>query len=114
MLKKIISFGFRHEGGGPNVTQGVIVLDIRQAFRNPYHNKKLRKKRGTDADVQADIRRTPDFQAKYDAIREKVTADGVEVAYIGCSGGHHRSVYLAEKLAHELGVKVEHRDYAKP
>ena len=113
-LKKIISFGFRHEGGGPNVIPGVVVIDVRKAFRNPYHDKKLRKFRGTDAAVQADIRKTPAFTAKYDHLKEAVSAPGVEVAYIGCTGGHHRSVFLAELLGKELGVEVEHRDYDKP
>jgi len=35
------------------------------------------------------------------------------VVYLGCTGGHHRSVYLADRLAKELGVSVEHRDYDK-
>lgn len=113
-LKKIISFGFRHEGGGPNVTPGVVVIDVRKKFRNPYHDKKLRAGRGTDPDVQADIRKTPDFRAKYQHLKDEVTVPGIEIAYIGCTGGHHRSVYLAELLGKELGVDVEHRDIAKP
>lgn len=114
-LKKIISFGFRHEGGGPNTgIPGVIVVDIRQMFRNPYHDRRLRKKRGTDPEVQKDILKTPNFHAKYAHLKEQVTVPGTEVAYIGCTGGHHRSVFLAEKLGRELGVPVEHRDYDKP
>jgi len=113
-LKKIISFGFRHEGGGPNVVPGVVVIDIRKMFKNPYHDKTLRYKRGTDLDVQLDIQKTPDFYAKYDYVKEKVTVPGTEIAYIGCTGGHHRSVYLAIKLARELNVEVEHRDIDKP
>jgi UPF0042 nucleotide-binding protein len=114
-LKRIVSFGARHQEGTPAAGPGVLVLDIRQKFRNPYHNKKLRKFRGTDADVQADIRKTPDFYLKYAQLRAKImeTPD-LDVVYIGCTGGHHRSVYLAELLAKDLHVEVVHRDIDKP
>lgn len=113
-LKKIISFGFRHEGGGPNVVPGVAVFDIRQKFRNPFHDKKLRALRGTDLVVQQDIMKTPDFDQKYADLKAKVVNSGAETVYIACTGGHHRSVFLAERLGRELGVPVEHRDYNKP
>lgn len=113
-LKKIVSFGFRHEGGGPNVIPGVVVVDIRKMFKNPYHDRKLRYLRGTDPAVQLDVMKTPDFNAKYTHLKETVSVPGTEVAYIGCTGGHHRSVFLAERLARELGVSVEHRDIDKP
>jgi UPF0042 nucleotide-binding protein len=113
MLKKIISFGFRHEGGGPNVIEGVTVIDVRQKFKNPYHDKTLRYMRGTDLEVQKDIMKTPDFLQKYCDLKERVEKSGSEVVYIGCTGGHHRSVFLAERLGRELGVSVEHRDIEK-
>jgi UPF0042 nucleotide-binding protein len=113
-LKKIVSFGFRHEGGGPNMTPGVVVVDVRNRFRNPFHNPALRNLRGTDPAVQEDVMKTPDFKARYEHLRRKVTTLGTEIAYIGCTGGHHRSVFLAEKLGRELGVPVEHRDIDKP
>jgi hypothetical protein len=50
-LKKIISFGYRYEGGGPDVTPGTVVVDIRNLFRNPNHDRRLRHKRGTDPEV---------------------------------------------------------------
>jgi UPF0042 nucleotide-binding protein len=108
-LKKIISFGFKYEGEPPSPA-GVLVVDIRQMFRNPYHDRKLRYKRGTDQEVQDDVMKTPNFQAKYDYLKEEVTTPGVEEAWIGCTGGRHRSVFLAERLGKELGVLVEHRD----
>lgn len=112
-LKKIVSFGFRHDEGEPETEEGSIVIDVRKMFRNPYHDKKLRQFRGTDDAVQVDIRKTPDFWAKYAHLKEQVSVPGVEIAYIGCTGGHHRSVYLAELLGKELNVPVEHRDYDK-
>jgi UPF0042 nucleotide-binding protein len=116
-LKRIISFGFRH-GGGPNVIEGVAVIDIRPKFRNPYHDKKLRKLRGTDELVQEDIKQTPDFDSKYRELQTKieklVEKSGVHTVYIGCTGGHHRSVYLATLLGEHFQVLVIHRDYDKP
>lgn len=112
MIEKIISFGFRHEWP-PEIVPGVVVIDVRQMFRNPYRDKTLRYLRGTDPRVQEDVMRTPDFALKYDLLVKRVTAPGVTVAYIGCTGGHHRSVFLAERIGQDLGVKVEHRDIDK-
>lgn len=112
-LKKIISFGARHPHP-PLPSDTVAVVDIRSKFRNPYHDPALRAGRGTDPLVQADIRKTPEFDHKVGLVRKAITRPGIEIAYIGCSGGHHRSVYLAELLGKELFVDVEHRDINKP
>ena len=111
-LKKIISFGYKHEWP-PVPEPGVVIVDVRQEFRNPFHNKRLRYKRGVDIDVQDDIRKTPNFDAKVQFVKDQITQPGTDVAYIGCHGGHHRSVFLAELLAKDLGVAVEHRDIQK-
>ncbi len=92
---------------------GVVVIDVRNLFRNPFHDRRLRPLRGTHPDVQADIRKTPDFVAKFEHVKARILVPGTEIAYIGCQGGHHRSVYLAEILGQQLGVPVEHRDYDK-
>lgn len=110
MLKKIVSFGFKYDEEQNFLGPGIVVVDVRKLFRNPFHNKKLRYKRGTDPEVQADVMKTPDFMVKYVYLKEQVSSPGVEVAYIGCTGGKHRSVFLAERLGLELGVSVEHRD----
>jgi RNase adaptor protein for sRNA GlmZ degradation len=89
---------------------GVMVVDVRHLFRNPYRDRALRHQNGTDAAVQADIQNTPEFQAKYDYVKQQITAPGTEIAFVGCTGGTHRSVYVAERLGRELGVPVEHRD----
>ena len=109
---KIVSFGFKHEGC-PVVTEGIVVIDIRPTFRNPHRDKTLRYLLGTDLRVQQEIMRTPGFHEKYADIKEQATRPGTEIVYIGCTGGHHRSVFLAEKLAKELGVSVFHRDIEK-
>jgi len=112
-LQKIVSFGFKHDDD-PDDAPGVVVIDVRRLFRNPHRDRSLRYKTGLDPAVQADVRKTPEFHAKYRHVRDQVMSPGVEVAYIGCTGGHHRSVFLAQKLAEELGVLVEHRDVDKP
>jgi len=111
VLKKIVSFGFRHDS--PPVEPGTVLVDVRTMFRNPYYNRNLRHKRGTDPEVQRDILKTPDFHVKYQYVKEQVTQPGTEVAYIGCTGGQHRSVFLAERLGQDLGVPVEHRDIGR-
>lgn len=111
-LKKIVSFGFRHDG--PDPTPGTVVVDVRKLFYNPYRVVGLRDKLGTDFVVQAIIEQTPNFAAKYGYVRAQVLSPGIEVAYIGCTGGKHRSVFLAERLGQELGVPVFHRDIGKP
>lgn len=111
-MKKIVSFGFRHAAPPKNFR--VVVIDVRQMFRNPYRDRTLRDKRGTDPEVQADVDKTPQFKAKYEHVKEQAQSPGADEAWIGCTGGHHRSVYLAERLGKELGVPVEHRDIDRP
>lgn len=114
MPKKIISFGFRH-GDIPKSNDSNMVIDVRKWFgRNPYHDKKLRYLRGTDEAVQEDILKTPFFSTKYETLLGVVSSFGQSVTvYLGCTGGHHRSVYLAERIGKELNITVEHRDYNK-
>lgn len=112
MLKRLISFGYKY-GDDPPESPGTVVVDVRQMFRNPFRDRKLRYKRGTDPEVQADVMKTPNFYAKFNHLRDTVTAPGTEVAYIGCTGGRHRSVFLVQKLGEQLGIPVEHRDIAK-
>lgn len=109
MASEIISFGSRH-GSPPS---GSILIDIRTIIRkNPFHNKKLRSLRGDDEAVIRDMERTPNLEDDYQRLLKTVNAAPGAI-YIGCTGGHHRSVYLANRLAKDLGVPVSHRDYNK-
>jgi UPF0042 nucleotide-binding protein len=112
VLDKIVSFGFKH-GAPPKHTDHVVV-DVRRLFRNPYVDVRLRQRDGLDRDVQEYIKSTPNFDPLYQHLKQQVTVPGIRVAYIGCIGGKHRSVFLAERLAKDLGVQVEHRDLTTP
>jgi len=103
----ITSFGFRY---GKPVEKGAMIIDVRTHFkRNPYHDPTLRHLRGTDAAVATDILQTPNFaESYYRLFRMVATFNGP--VYLGCTGGHHRSVYLAERIGRELNVPVSHRD----
>ena len=108
MPTKIISFGERY--GAPDAGGDDIVIDVRKWLRkNPYHNRKLRYLRGTDSEVQKDVARTPGFHAKYAEIL-RIAREVPQTVYVGCTGGHHRSVYVAILLGRDIGVPVEHRD----
>ena len=85
-----------------------LILDVRGWLpRNPYHNKKLRQLRGTDLVVQAEIQKTPGFQDSLLEILE-VVKNHHGIVWIGCTGGHHRSVFITELLGKTLGVPVKH------
>ncbi len=115
----IQSFGFKR--GVP--VDADLVFDVR-CLPNPYWKPDLRQFSGSDQPVRDYLDAQPDVQEMYQDIRvflEKWLpryAAG-ERSYmtiaIGCTGGHHRSVYIAERLRQDLGNKtanmlIRHRD----
>ena len=115
------SFGFKY--GVP--LDSDLVFDVR-CLPNPHYNEELRPLTGRDAPVIEFLEQTPSVQKMYGDIRNFVgewlpcfIADNrsyLTVA-IGCTGGQHRSVYLAEKLAQhfktEQQVLVRHREFTQ-
>jgi UPF0042 nucleotide-binding protein len=113
------SFAYKH--GIPLDTD--MVFDVR-CLPNPHYDPKLRPFTGRDEPVIEFCRGDPDMQKMLEDIRRFVgdwlpcfdrdSRSYLTVA-IGCTGGHHRSVYLAEALAahfrerHER-VLVRHRE----
>lgn len=119
----IVSFGFKY--GIP--TDSDLVFDVR-FLPNPYYVEGLRMKTGNDKEIQ-------DFVMQYkeageflnrleDMVRFLIPNYIIEgknqlVIGIGCTGGKHRSVTLANELYHrlehekEFGIKIEHRDIQK-
>lgn len=111
MATRLYSFGYRH-GDALHPPTG-LVIDVRRHFtRNPFQNIRLRKLRGTDDPVAAYIRDSPGFDLAYAGLKQAVTGHNGPV-FLGCTGGHHRSVYLAARLGEELNVPVEHLDIDK-
>jgi len=117
------SFGFKH--GVP--LDADLVFDCR-FLPNPHFVAGLRAQTGKDAAVGAYMRRHPttrDFTQRLAAFLRYVVPHYVSEgkAYltvaIGCTGGRHRSVYLAETLKQELSslrnvsTRVRHRDLAR-
>jgi UPF0042 nucleotide-binding protein len=97
------SFGFKN--GLP--LDADLVFDVR-CLPNPHYDPALRPLSGLDAPVIEFIERQPAARKMFDDIRTFV--DGWLPCYvadnrsyltvaIGCTGGQHRSVYFAEKLA---------------
>ncbi|MGA7596104.1 MAG: RNase adapter RapZ [Gallionella sp.] len=115
------SFGYKH--GIP--LDSDLVFDVR-CLPNPHYSPDLRPLNGCDAPVIEFLENAPDVQQMFGDIRNFVqrwlpsfVADNrsyLTVA-IGCTGGQHRSVYLAEKLArhfeHQQQVLVRHRELAQ-
>ncbi|NNM80076.1 MAG: RNase adapter RapZ [Gallionella sp.] len=112
------SFGFKH--GLP--LDADFVFDVR-CLPNPHYNPTLQALTGRDQPVVDFLDSTPETQAMYGDIRDFIArwlpsfiADNRSyfTVAIGCTGGQHRSVYLAEKLAHHFEsaqqVLVRHRE----
>ncbi len=114
------SFGFKH--GVPSDAD--LVFDVR-SLPNPYYDLALRPLTGRDEPVIDFLQSQPMVLAMADDIRAYVEkwlpsfiADNrsyLTVA-IGCTGGQHRSVYIAERLANYFrahgNVLVRHRELA--
>jgi UPF0042 nucleotide-binding protein len=97
------SFGFKH--GVP--TDADMVFDVR-SLPNPYYDLQLRPLTGRDQPVIDYLQSQPMVQAMAEDIRAYVekwlpsfVADNRSyfTVAIGCTGGQHRSVYIAERLA---------------
>jgi RNase adapter protein RapZ len=117
------SFGFKH--GVP--LDADLVFDCR-FLPNPHFVPELRAKTGRDKVVVSYMRRYPvtrDFSQRLASFLKYVVPHYVDEgkAYltvaIGCTGGRHRSVYLAETMKKELGslknvtTRTRHRDLAR-
>ncbi|MBD8617426.1 RNase adapter RapZ [Sphingomonas sp. CFBP 13728] len=115
----IRSFGFAR--GLPRNAD--LVFDMR-FLRNPHWDHDLRPGTGLDADVSAYIIDDPAYEAAVSRIEEllvlllpRYRAEGksyVTVAF-GCTGGRHRSVHVADRVARRLrdagfSPSIAHRD----
>jgi UPF0042 nucleotide-binding protein len=115
----VISFGYPK--GLPREAE--LVFDMR-FLRNPHYDPALRPMTGKDAPVAAFVEADPDFAPFWarmtgllDLLLPRYVAEGKKylTVAIGCTGGKHRSVLVAERLAAHLVAggwrsDVIHRD----
>jgi UPF0042 nucleotide-binding protein len=119
MRTSILSFGFKH--GVPLDMD--LMFDCR-FLPNPYWDDSLRNQSGLDAPVRAfvlDRPQTTEFLDKLDDLLTMLIPAYIRegksylTVALGCTGGRHRSVVLAEELTRRLGARglpttVFHRD----
>ncbi len=120
---EIAVISFAYPKGLPR--EADLVLDMR-FLRNPHYDPVLRPQTGRDAPVAAFVQDDPAFPAFWDRMTglldlllPRYVGEGKKYLAIalGCTGGRHRSVLVAERLAAHLiegGWRVEtiHRELA--
>jgi len=119
---QIISFG--HKYGAPREVD--LLFDVRH-LPNPYFEKKLKELPGTDkkvigflnkqTEVSETIRRFADLLEYLLPLYRREGKSYLTIG-IGCTGGRHRSVMVAESLGKALNnngyeISVSHRDVKK-
>ena len=120
MVVNVVSFGYKH--GVP--LDADLVFDVR-CLPNPHFVERLRRLTGRDRAVVQYMRRhasTKDFLEKLTSFLRFALPQYVQegksylTVAIGCTGGQHRSVMMAEALKKSLAdvkhvrVRVKHRD----
>ena len=118
----VVSFGFKH--GVPQTCD--ITFDVR-FLKNPYYVDELKYKTGNDEEVKNFVLNSEhcgDFVKKFvdmlDMLLPLYSNEGKEILEIGigCTGGKHRSVAIANEISRILKEKNypvfnEHRDILK-
>ena len=118
----VYSFGFKYGAA----LDADMVMDVR-FLPNPYYEENLKFLTGLDTPVREFVlyrRETAEFLSRWHALLDCVmpsfVAEGKQqlAIAIGCTGGQHRSVVLAEETADYLKasgyrVSVAHRDLSK-
>ena len=117
----VYSFGFKH--GAP--TDADIVIDVR-FLPNPFYERELRDKTGMDEEVKDYVLgkdETKEFLKRWFSLLDFVMPGYVKEGKqylsiaVGCTGGQHRSVVLANATGQHLSkegyrVTTTHRDLA--
>ena len=119
MQTSVVSFGFKH-----GVPLDVDLMFDCRFLPNPYWDESLRSHSGLEPEVRAYVLDRPEtllFLDKLDDLLAMLSPAYVKegksylTVAMGCTGGRHRSVVLAEELsrrldAHGLPTTVFHRD----
>jgi RNase adapter protein RapZ len=123
LVLTVVSFGYKH--GVP--VDADLVFDVR-CLPNPHFVPGLRRRTGRDRAVAAFMERDASTVEFMDRLSEYVryvvpfyVAEGKSylTVAIGCTGGRHRSVMIAERLKRDLAevasvrVRVRHRDVGR-
>ena len=120
----ILSFGYKY--GIPRDAD--LVFDVR-FLPNPYYNPELRPMTGNDAPIRDFVMKSKESCIFLDKLQDLVTflipqyineGKNQLVICVGCTGGKHRSVTIANGLYERMnreslsfGLKLEHRDIDK-
>ena len=119
----VCSFGFKY--GIPSDAD--LVFDVR-FLPNPYYIEHLRYQTGNDTEIREFVMANESAKEFLQKLKDMVRflipnyiSEGKHqlVIAIGCTGGKHRSVTLANELYESLGqdenlgIKIEHRDIEK-
>ena len=120
LMVTILSFGFKH--GIP--ADADLVFDVR-FLPNPFYIDELKYKTGNDSEVQEYVMSFPEAETFVDKLGDMLeflipnyVKEGKYqlVVGIGCTGGKHRSVTLANRLYDRMknkgnyGLTIAHRD----
>jgi UPF0042 nucleotide-binding protein len=119
MQTSIVSFGFKH-----GVPLDVDLMFDCRFLPNPYWDETLRSHSGLEPEIRAFVLERPETSEFLDKLDELLstlipayTREGKSYLTVamGCTGGRHRSVVLAEELArrlsdHGVPTTVFHRD----
>ena len=119
----VMSFGFKY-----GIPQDADLVFDESFLTNPYYIDTLREKTGNEAEVQDYVMQNDKGRIFLDKLKDMMEflipnyiLEGKNqlVIAIGCTGGKHRSVTLANALYQLLdqeesyGVRIEHRDIGK-
>lgn len=123
---RVESFGFLH--GVPPIPATALVADLREQLHDPHTDPALRELTGHHPEVRHKVLTTPGAVT----VLEEITGRAVTLFHgwddprfrmvhvmIGCQGGRHRSVVIAEEVAaqltaHGITAVVTHHHIDRP
>jgi UPF0042 nucleotide-binding protein len=118
----VVSFSFRH--GLPR--EADMVFDAR-LLKNPFYDEGLRPFSGEDHEVAEFIKKDSVLKTYMTSLKGLISESlprfeeegrGYLTIAVGCTGGQHRSVFIAKEISEWLqttknNVKLKHRDLTK-
>lgn len=122
MLITVLSFGFKF-----NLPYNMdLMFDVR-FLPNPHFVPELRPKTGLDREIGEYLHNQPGYESFYARLLDFVSylvpqyqreMKSYLTIAIGCTGGRHRSVVIAQRLGEDLAraghnVEIVHRDYKR-